>query len=148
MGVRRHTPREPLHPAAEALRHFFAAMNEWESAVIAGNYGSVSALRRRGARHLKALAELYSRFCESGAAPERLTELNWGLDSPDYDPKTEKIMDVKAGRTKAVIDTRMTGKYLFRMRYELLNEGERGWRLRGSRKCFDPESQKWCYCQL
>jgi hypothetical protein len=58
------------------------------------------------------------------------------------------IMEVKAGRNKAVIDTRMSGKYLFRMRYERVNEGERGWRLRASRKCYYPESRKWCYCEL
>lgn len=121
-------------------------MNEWEHAVIARNFKRMSDLKTRGKKLLDRLAEIYREFCEPGAQPERLMEMNWGLDQPDYNPATEKIVAVKPGRAAVVVETYMTWEER-KMRYELVKRGDR-WCLRAHRKCYDPDVKKWCYCQL
>src|SRR5262245_52805224 len=112
------------HPATQTLRRFIKAMNQWETKVIADNFKSSADLKRRGGKHLEALAELYCEFCEKGATPHRLTEMNWGVDQPDYNPKTEKITSARITRRRAVIETRMGGGYDLKMRYELVLDGD------------------------
>lgn len=143
------TPTDPLkHPAVRTLRAFIAAMNEWERRLIAADFKSMADFNKRGAAmYSNGLREIYERFCEPGAAPNRLTELNWEWQEPDYNPKTERIVSVKVGGNKITIDTQMSRNYDFRMRYELLRVGNE-WRLREERKCFDPDVRKWCPCEL
>jgi hypothetical protein len=130
----------------ETLIAFMTAMNGWERAVIARNFKRMNDLKTRGKKLLAQLADIYQEFCEPGARPERLTEMNWGLDEPDYDAATEQVVRVTPGRAKVVVETR-SGKYDLKMRYELVKRGDR-WCLRDYRECYDPEVRKWCYCQL
>ena len=133
------------HPAVQTLIGFITAMNEWERAVIARNFKRMSDLRRaekpagptRG--HIPGVLR-------AGARPGGLTEMNWGLDHPEYNPKTEKIVSVSPGRTTVVVQTYMPLEDL-KMRYELIRKADR-WFLRDHRKCYDPDVRKWCYCQL
>ena len=148
-GMRRRKQAHPEigHPAVQALLRFFDEMNRWEQEMIAKSFRSISDFKRRGKTQLRRLARIYEQFCEPGGAPERLTDINWGDDSPDYDPDSEHIQRVKCGPSKVLIETQMTRKYGFRMRYELVYVGKE-WRLRSSRKCFDPDARKWCFCEL
>ena len=134
------------HPAVQTLLGFFTAMNQWERAVIARKFERMSDLKTRGKKLLDRLEAIYREFCEPGAQPERLTEMNWGPDQPDYNPATERIVSVKPGRAAVVVETYMTWEEL-KMRYELVKKGDR-WYLRDHRKCYDPDVRKWCYCQL
>ena len=121
-------------------------MNAWERAVIARNFKRMDDLRTHGKKLLAQLTEIYQDFCEPGAQPERLTEMNWGLDEPDYNAATEEIIRVTPGRAKVVVET-LTTKYGLKMRYELVKRSER-WCLRDHRECYEPDVRKWCYCQL
>ena len=114
--------------------------------MIARNFKRMDELRTRGTKLLARLAKIYQEFCEPGARPERLTEMNWGLDEPDYNAATEPVIRVTAGRAKVVVET-LTTKYDLKMRYELVKRRE-CWCLRDHRECYDPDVRKWCYCQL
>jgi hypothetical protein len=134
------------HPAVQTLVAFITAMNEWEHAVIARDFKRMSDLKTRGKQLLDRLAEIYREFCEPGAQPERLSEMNWGLDQPDYNPATEKDRRREGGPCQGRgRDVHGMGRDEDAIRVG--QEGNR-WCLRDHRKCYDPDVRKWCYSQL
>ena len=137
------------------LRQFFAKMAEWEWGMIRQDYSDLEELpvpkieaevEKRRARQRRSLARIFKRYCEAGERAKRVRDvLHCGGEEPDYNPKTERILAVKAVGDRVIVETQMAHNFQFRLRYELVKVKGR-WRVRDNRKCrsdFNPKWTRW-----
>jgi hypothetical protein len=156
MNVKPKSPRDRATDSAiKVLGGFFAEMHAWESRMLREDFRDLERLSperieaevaKRRRRSREALKKIFEKYCDAGANAKRVRDvLHWGVDEPDYNADTERILSVTRKGEKVIVETQMAHNFKFRLRYELIRSNGK-WRIRDNRKrwaVYDPKWSRW-----